>query len=191
MKKQKYDWDAIAQDYQNGVQSKDICKKYQLTSVQLKNFIFRSQVKRPKNFKINKALNVNKIADKIQSLVDKKIPQKKIQEHLNLTKSTFGKIVKKHQIKSKISVLNRKKLTNFQAEEIRNKYYLGLWAKKTALELFEYLKNINFIDICFSGFKNILYYKSYIDYLNLTPEQIKALHQEMKRKRQELIDDLN
>jgi hypothetical protein len=67
-----------------------------------------------------------------------------------------------------------------EVEKIRNKFYFGVWFKKTQIEIARILK------VKATTLNQILNYKRFTNYLNLTPEQITTLHQEMKQKRNEL-----
>ena len=70
---------------------------------------------------------------------------------------------------------------NFQEVELfRNRYYTGDWVKTPIKKI---AKSLN---IHSKTMEYFLSYKTYIKELNLTTEQIKELHSEMKRKRAEL-----
>lgn len=125
MTKAKYDWDAIAKDYQDGIATKDICEKYKINKGYLRCEMYRKKIKRdPKKY--------------VRLFTDK------------------------------------------DAEKIRNKYYLGVWSKKKQTEI------AIILNIKPNTLNMIINYKRFTNHLNLTPEQIHALHQEMKQKRKKI-----
>jgi hypothetical protein len=181
----KYDWGLIIKDYENGLQTKDICEKYNLPSGTLYQKIYKLKIKRPHGFIIKPNIVLSYKSNELKSLIDKKISYNIIAEKLNITPNSISRKASKLKLKSK----HNKQIKNMffsqkEADEIRNKYYLGIWVGKTQTELANFLKCSKVL------IGQLLAYKRYTSHLNLTPEQITALHQEMKAKRKQLREDL-
>lgn len=183
MRKQKYDWETIAKDYQDGMQNKDICKKYNMEDEKyLRKKMRKLKLKRPECFKQVRVWTPEDIK-KLKHLNSLKLSQKRISEVLSKSLSSVKNICIKLNLKSK-NKIKKRKFTFLEAQDFRNKYYRGIWINKSIREI------ADFLGVSGATFCDILNYRLYTLELNLTPEQIHALHQEMKQKRKELQQDL-